>query len=186
MLQPLVFFASPREVLLIGLGGGRQAKFLHRHFPSVNIVAVEIDPVVVDPARSHFQLPGDDERLRVVVQDAAACVHEDDGSCDLIVSDGFMEGDQVVAAFHTPDFYKARHRKLSPDGIMTVNVFRPSSDWASANGTAFDTARCRWRCPRRRRLRSAHRTTPCRDRSHGPAGRAGMLIQIKKARWRSR
>lgn len=130
MLQPLVFLDAPQDVVLFGLGGGQQVKFLHRYFTTARVTAVEIDPTMVELARSHFMLPADDERLRVVVEDAAAYMREDDSPCDLILSDCY-DGDQIAEALHTREFYEACYRKLRPGGIMTVNILRPPTEWAN-------------------------------------------------------
>jgi spermidine synthase len=129
MLHPLVFLPTPKDLLLIGLGGGQQAKFLYRYFPALNLTAVEIDPTVVELARTHFRLPEDDERLQVVVRDAVDYMHDNNKLYDLIVSDAYGDGNLMVDALHTASFYQACHRNLRAGGVMTVNILRPRSDW---------------------------------------------------------
>jgi len=129
MLHPLVFFQAPKDIVIIGLGGGQQAKFLRRYFPTLDVTAVEIDSTVVEVARTHFGLPDNDERLHVIVRDAAEYVRDEDWQCDFIVSDAYGDGNQMVDALHTASFYKACHRKLRAGGVMTVNILRPRSDW---------------------------------------------------------
>lgn len=132
MLLPLAFIAAPTDVILIGLGGGQQAKFIHRHLPELRTIALEIEPEVVELARTHFSLPPDDERLRVVVSDAAHFIRgHGNAQCDLILSDAFDERYGPVDALHTVEFYRACHRVLRTGGIMTVNVYRPTAAWAA-------------------------------------------------------
>lgn len=132
MLLPLAFIPSPTNLVLIGLGGGQQAKFIHRYLPELHTTALEIDPEVVMLARSHFDLPDDDARLRVVVADAADFIHDHCGNpCDMILSDAFGEGYEPVDALHTIEFYRACHQMLRPGGIMTVNVYDPNPAWAN-------------------------------------------------------
>lgn len=131
MLLPLAFIPSPTDVLLIGLGGGLQAKFIHRYLPELRTTALEIDEEVVELARAHFGLPADDERLRVVVNDAADFVRDHgDEQFDLILSDAFGEGYRPVDALHSVEFYRACHRVLRSGGVMTVNVYEPTAAWA--------------------------------------------------------
>ena len=132
MLLPLAFIPSPADVVLIGLGGGQQAKFIHRYLPELRTIALEIDQEVVELARTHFGLPVDDERLRVLVSDAADFVRDHgDEQCDLILSDAFGEGYRPVDALHSAEFYRACHRILRSGGVMTVNVFEPTAIWAN-------------------------------------------------------
>jgi len=69
-----VCWAPADRVLVLGLGGGGMARLLRRHRRHVHVDAVDIDPVVVELAHSHFQLRKNDPRLRVVVDDAGAFV----------------------------------------------------------------------------------------------------------------
>ncbi|CAB3693043.1 spermine/spermidine synthase domain-containing protein [Paraburkholderia rhynchosiae] len=131
MLQPLVFIPKPRDVVLIGLGGGQQAKFVHRYLPELRLLALEIDPEVVDIARTHFGLPADDERLQVVVADAVDFIEEYQGQCDLILSDAFGKDNCMVDALHTAQFYRACHHMLRAGGLMTINIYRPPAGWAA-------------------------------------------------------
>ncbi len=118
-----------RDVILIGLGGGQQAKFIHRHLPHLRIVAMEIDAAMVDIARNDFGLPPDDERLQVLIGDAAELIAGYAGQCDLLISDAYDEQNQIVDALHTEAFYHTCHRILRSGGIMTVNIFRPPAEW---------------------------------------------------------
>ena len=132
MLLPLAFIPSPTDLVLIGLGGGQQAKFIHRYLPELHTTALEIDPEMVMLARSHFDLPNDDARLRVVVTDATDFIpNHRDKQCDMILSDTCSESFEPVDALHTIEFYRACHQMLRPGGIMTVNVYNPSAAWAN-------------------------------------------------------
>ena len=42
MLLPLAFIPSATDVLLIGLGGGQQAKFIHRYLPELRTIGRSI------------------------------------------------------------------------------------------------------------------------------------------------
>src|SRR4029078_7185101 len=67
MMAFLLFHAEPREALMIGLGGGSLAKFLHRELRQLRVRVLEIDTRVIAAARSHFHLPPDDARLSVEI-----------------------------------------------------------------------------------------------------------------------
>src|SRR6185369_6747562 len=81
MMGFLLLEPEPREIAMIGLGGGSLAKFCHRHLRSARITAVENNPGVI-ALRNEFAIPADDERLSVVAEDGAAFVRERAGRFD--------------------------------------------------------------------------------------------------------
>lgn len=122
MMACLMFEPAPRDALMIGLGGGSLAKFIRRHLPQTRVTAVEIDARVIAAARSHFELPPDDETLSVVEDDGALYVRQHPGSADIILLDGFDAGNQVEA-LATETFYAACRRALRPGGVLVVNLW---------------------------------------------------------------
>jgi len=122
MMGCLMFNDSPEDVLMIGLGGGSLAKFIRKQCPRTHITAVEIDPRVIAAARTHFELPPDDETLGVVEADGALYVRQHPDSADVILLDGFDAGNQV-AALATETFYAACRRVLKPGGVLVVNLW---------------------------------------------------------------
>src|SRR5258707_10783070 len=67
MMAFLLFRPRPREVLMVGLGGGSMARFIHQRMPNVRVSVVEIDPGVVTVARRYFHFPEEDERLEIPI-----------------------------------------------------------------------------------------------------------------------
>ncbi|HVQ62500.1 MAG TPA: hypothetical protein VMS53_10480, partial [Burkholderiales bacterium] len=67
MMAFLLFFPEPRDVLMVGLGGGSMARFVHGRMPRTRVTVVEINPGVVTVARKYFGFPEEDERLEVVI-----------------------------------------------------------------------------------------------------------------------
>lgn len=129
MMGFLMFNPMPQDVLMIGLGGGSLAKFIRKQRPQARITAVEIDPRVIAAARAHFELPPDDDTLRVVEADGALYVRQHPGSADVILLDGFDAGNQVTA-LATQTFYAACRRVLKPGGILVVNLWGRDSEFA--------------------------------------------------------
>ncbi|MEW5967076.1 MAG: polyamine aminopropyltransferase [Pseudomonadota bacterium] len=128
MMGFLMFTPHPGDVLMIGLGGGSLAKFIRRHRPEVRVAAVEIDPRVIAAARTHFELPPDDETLRVIEADGALYVRQHPGTADVILLDGFDAGNQV-AELATQTFYAACRRVLRPGGVLVVNLWGRDADF---------------------------------------------------------
>lgn len=129
MMGFLMFDSMPQAVLLIGLGGGSLAKFIRKQWPQTHITAVEIDRRVIAAARAHFELPPDDETLKVVEADGALYVRRHPGSANVILLDGFDAGNQVEA-LATQTFYAACRRALKPGGILVVNLWGRDGDFA--------------------------------------------------------
>lgn len=128
MMGFLMFNPMPQAVLMIGLGGGSLAKFIRRQRPQTHITAVEIDPRVIAVARTHFELPPDDDALRVVEADGALYVRQHPASADVILLDGFDAGNQVEA-LATQTFYAACRRALKPGGVLVVNLWGRDSEF---------------------------------------------------------
>jgi spermidine synthase len=120
MLTPLLFRPAPRSLLLIGLGGGSQAKFLHRHLPAARLAVVEINAQVVAAARSFFFLPKDGRRFRVIVDDGARHVATTRARHDLILLDGF-ENYRQAPTLTSPAFYGHLRAALTETGILAIN-----------------------------------------------------------------
>lgn len=140
----------PRNVLLVGLGAGSQAKFLYRHCPQAHITAVEIAPHVVEAAREHFELPDDPARLEVVIGDGFEFMRTTARTFDLIIVDGFNQhahpGD-----LNTRPFYEACRERLDVQGLLAVNLIGLSANYkggyahieAAFGGRAALFPRCR-------------------------------------------
>jgi spermidine synthase len=122
MMAFLLFNPDPREVLMMGLGGGSLAKFIYHRLPRARTVAVEINPRVVAVARQFFQVPPDDARLQVVVGDGAAYLGNDKLRADVILVDGY-DADSQAEAMSTPAFYHDCARVLGDAGTLVVNLW---------------------------------------------------------------
>ena len=120
MMAFLLFQPLPREVLMIGLGGGSMARYIHQRMPGTRTTVVEINARVLAAARSMFHFPADDARLRVAIADGADYVAENAESADVLLVDGFDDGRQP-AALCSQAFYDAAYAALRSKGVMAVN-----------------------------------------------------------------
>jgi spermidine synthase len=120
MMGFLLVQPEPRDIVMIGLGGGSMAKFCHRHLSTARITAVENNPGVI-ALRDAFAIPADDERLRVIAADGAAFLRECEGDIDVLLVDGFDENGQPPALC-SQAFYDDCHHVLSPGGVLVVNL----------------------------------------------------------------
>lgn len=122
MMACLLFCPAPRDMALIGLGGGSLAKFIHRHLPDTRLTALEVNGEVVDAARAFFLLPPDDERLSVRVEDGAAYVGGHPDSVDVLLVDGY-DARRIVEALASEAFYRACLDMLRPGGVAVFNLW---------------------------------------------------------------
>jgi spermidine synthase len=120
MMRFVLFEPAPHDVLMLGLGCGLQASFIHRHLPRTRVTAVEIDPAMRDIAHRHFGLPPEDERLAVVIGSAHAYVAERTACCDVILSDAYDQSHTLAAGGGA--FYRDCRRALRPCGILALNL----------------------------------------------------------------
>jgi len=122
MLAGLLFRPTPQQILLIGLGGGALARFLHHHLPAAQIVCVETRTAVVELAQTYFDLP-DSSRLHIHIGDGAAYLRTArDGAFDLILVDAF-DSAGVHASVCTAEFHADCRRSLRADGVLGINLW---------------------------------------------------------------
>ena len=120
MMVFLLFRPGPREVLMVGLGGGSMARFIHQRMPQTRVTVVEINPGVVTAARRYFHFPEEDARLEIVVGDGAEVVPQRPASCDVLVVDGFVNG-SPAKDLCTRSFYDSAFAALRLGGVMVAN-----------------------------------------------------------------
>lgn len=122
MIGFLLFHPEPRNILMIGLGGGSVTKFVYHKLPAVKIHVVEISSQVVAAARSHFFVPESDPRLQIEVGDGVDYVRNHVASCDVLMVDGYDDR-SLVESLASQSFYDECSKALTPDGVLVVNLW---------------------------------------------------------------
>jgi len=115
------FVDNPRNVLVVGLGGGTIPSFVRRHFPEARIDAVDIDPGVVEVARSHFGFR-EDANMRAYVEDGRRFIERTGRRYDVIFLDAFG-ADSVPYSLATREFLVSVRRALAPGGAVIGNIW---------------------------------------------------------------
>jgi len=136
----LLFQPAPRQVLIIGLGGGSLSKYCYRHLPEATVTTVEIDQRII-ALRDEFAIPADDDRFRVVHADGADYIADaPTGVFDAIILDGYGPGG-LPGQLSTQDFYDRCADALSGEGVLVANLLQSDSRmglYVSRIRTAFN------------------------------------------------
>lgn len=121
MMGFLLFVPSPKNITMIGLGGGSLPKFCYKYLPDSQISIAEINPDVI-ALRNEFLIPADDERFQVICEDGAEFVGKLNGSEDVIVVDGY-DAEGYCQSLCSETFYSDCYQALSDGGVISVNLF---------------------------------------------------------------
>jgi len=122
MMMFLLFMKQPKEVLMVGLGGGSVAKYIHHFLPEMQTRVVEINPRIIQVARSHFYLPDDDDRLEVIEGDGVVYLQENGATADVLLLDIF-DSQGVPPELYNQAFFDTCEASLRLDGMMAVNLW---------------------------------------------------------------
>lgn len=114
---------STRHALQLGLGAGALTKFCHKRL-RMRTSVVEINPRVLHACRGWFKLPPEDERLQIIIGDAAREVREPrwHGQIDALQVD-LYDHEAAAPVLDAPEFYADCRALLTDEGCMTVNLF---------------------------------------------------------------
>jgi len=114
------FRPDARKLLLIGLGGGSIPKKLQQEFPRLEMDVVEIDPEVIQIAKTHFNVR-ESKRLRLHAQDGRLFLTRTPNRYDVIIIDAYFS-DAMPFHLATKEFFELAQRKLTPNGIVVANL----------------------------------------------------------------
>lgn len=121
MMGFMLFNPQPAKILMIGLGGGSLAKFVHSQLPETRTTIIEINPDIIRTAHSLFAVPAPDERLVILHADGARYIQEHALCADIIMVDGF-DNDLQIPGLCSAEFYQQAHQALTKHGILVINL----------------------------------------------------------------
>ncbi|MEM2198695.1 MAG: fused MFS/spermidine synthase [Nitrososphaerota archaeon] len=121
------------SVLFIGGGGFSGPKYFLKNFPNIIVEVVEIDPVVIEAAKSYFNVP-DDPRLVIHNDDGRVFLQRVDRQFDAIIIDAYAK---TYVPYHmlTLEFFRLVRDRLERGGVVVSNMI------ASVTG---DTSEILW------------------------------------------
>ena len=131
LFMPMTEVAGAHAMQL-GLGAGSITKFCYKKL-KMTCTAIELNPGVLHACRGWFRLPPDDERLRVVIADAAQEIRSPEwtGVVDALQVD-LYDHEAAAPVLDSEDFYRDCRALLSPNDCMTVNLFGRSSSYEAS------------------------------------------------------
>lgn len=115
-----LFLPRPKDIAIIGLGGGSLAKWCYRHHAKSQLTVIEINPHVV-AVRDQFRIPADDQRFRILCDDGARFVARTSSLLDILLVDGFGT-DRLPDELCSKNFYDNCYQALSNSGLMVMNL----------------------------------------------------------------
>lgn len=120
---------AARHAMQLGLGSAALTKFCHKKL-KMKTTAVELNPQVVAACRLWFKLPQDDQRLKVILADAAQEIRkpQHSGTVDALQVD-LYDHEAAAPVLDSAAFYANCRELLSEDGVMTVNLFGRDSSY---------------------------------------------------------
>lgn len=117
----LAFVRSLSRMLIVGLGGGTLPGFFHSQLPHIEIDVVEVDPEVLDVAKTYCGFK-EDARMHVHVEDGRDFIEGCSHRYDVIILDGF-DAETIPRHLRTLEFLQGVRNALSAEGIAVANIW---------------------------------------------------------------
>ena len=107
-----------KNCLILGLGGGGNAKIVRKNWPDSKIVGVDVDPIIVSLGKKYLGL--DESEVEIVIQDAFEFLTTNyqlpTTNFDLICVDMYI-GDKIPEKFETDKFINLVKSLLADNGV---------------------------------------------------------------------
>jgi len=116
----LLFHPCPKDIWIVGLGGGSLSKYCFHNLSASRITTIEIDERVI-ALRDQFVIPQDSDRFRVIHADAAEYLSGKNDVADIILLDGF-DGYGLPFNLSTQCFYDDCYAALRHEGVVVANL----------------------------------------------------------------
>ncbi|MDP2072012.1 polyamine aminopropyltransferase [Methylotenera sp.] len=118
----LLFKQNVNHMLTIGLGGGSVAKYVHANCSDIASTIIEINPRIIQVARSQFYVPENDERFEVIEGDGLHYLAEHTADAEVLLIDAF-DRNGIPSDFCSQDFFDQCATTLKQDGVFVINLW---------------------------------------------------------------
>ncbi|MFT5197345.1 MAG: spermidine synthase, partial [Candidatus Promineifilaceae bacterium] len=123
--NPQQTWTAPKKMLVIGLAGGSIPQQYLRTFPDLSVDGIEPDSQIIDVGKEYFAL--DDPRINPIVGDGRYELNRTAGNYDVITIDAYRVP-YIPWHLTTIEFFGEVKSKLSPNGVVAINVGRVPGD----------------------------------------------------------
>lgn len=119
---PLCLHSNPKEILIIGAGGGNALRETLKHNSVKSVVIIDIDKQVVDKCREYIgsdQGAFDDPRTELIIEDGASFLRSTNRRFDCIFVDSTTPKPGSIAYdLYSPKFFQEAWEKLNDGGML--------------------------------------------------------------------
>lgn len=124
MVLALIWQSQPKNIYIIGFGGGSLPRFFHHYFPDATIECTDLDVTIVAVAQKFFGIQFDD-RLKVAIQDGREYLKKQISTAkyDIIIVDAGFGSGYMPYSLVTQEFYQLCKSRLSTSGVIAVHLF---------------------------------------------------------------
>jgi spermidine synthase len=146
LVQPaMAVHPHPEKVLILGAGEGATIRQVLSHRSVRQVVAVDIDSVVIEACRKYLpewsQGAFDDPRCRIVYGDAREYLESTQDTFDIIIGDlPEFHRDSRAKKMATVEFYKTVKDHLAAPGVFTVQTGSGDLGQAEVHALLMNTA----------------------------------------------
>ncbi len=129
MIAVLPLVATPKRILIVGLGGACIQRYLRQLLPDTIIETVEIDPAVHRIAVEYFYLKEDEHQI-VHIADGRQYIEKSKDKYDIVFLDAFT-ATSIPYPLATREFFTAVRSHIAKGGIVAANLWDESADFSS-------------------------------------------------------
>ena len=122
--MPWIWNHDIKSVLMEGLGGGSTPRAYQHYYTNVMVDMVEIDPVVVEVAKTYFHVE-ETNNLKIHISDGRVFLRQSTNIYDVILMDAYSTtryGSSLPRQLTTKEFFELASRHLSTNGVFAYNV----------------------------------------------------------------
>tara|TARA_R110002167_G_scaffold44413_14_gene133643 strand:- start:404 stop:1180 length:777 start_codon:yes stop_codon:yes gene_type:complete len=117
-------FIQPSHITLFGLGGGSMLRALHHILPNCFFKTLELRQKVVDIAYEYFDIPQNDLRVEIIVNDVLKEVENCESNSTNIIFSDMYDAYQMIPEQIQKEFLESCSRLLTSNGWLVINLHK--------------------------------------------------------------